>query len=118
MKKSENISTLVIECFLPPDTLEWFDIINISKSDKEIKIILEEKNIPPLPVSFNNKKIISKGFKEITISDFPIRGRKTLLTFRRRYWKIEGEEKLLKRDIKLTAEGTLLEKEFADFLKE
>lgn len=116
--KNENIYTAIIECFLPQDTLEWFDITNISKSDKEIKVILEEKNIPPLTDSFERRKISSKGFKDITISDFPIRGRKTLLTFRRRYWKIEGEEKLLKRDIKLTAEGTLLEKEFADFLKE
>ncbi|MCK5161453.1 MAG: transposase [Candidatus Aureabacteria bacterium] len=79
--------------------------------------MLEEKNIPPLPPLYNNNKIISKGFKNITLSDYPIRGRKTLLIFKRRYWKIEGEEKLLKRDIKLTAEGTLLEKEFAEFLK-
>ena len=68
-------------------------------------------------MKYNNEKITSKGFKEITISDYPIRGRKTLLTFKRRYWKIEGQEKLLKNDIKLVAEGTLLEKEFADFLK-
>ena len=113
----KNINTTVLEYFLPLGTLEWFDIVDATKDDKEIKVILEEKNIPPLTSLNNNKKIISKGFKNITISDYPIRGRKTLLTFKRRYWKIEGEEKLLKRDIKLTADGTLLEKEFALFLK-
>ena len=64
------------------------------------------------------KKILARKFHEITITDFPIRGRRTLLTFRRRYWKIEGEEKYLKRDIKLVFPGTQLELEFANFLKE
>lgn len=114
--KDKNM--LVLECFLPPNTLEWFDIVDIEKDDKLIKLVLEEKNIPPLPDSYCGTKPLSKGFKDITISDFPIRGRKVLLTFRRRYWKIDGEKKLLKRDIKLVAEGTTLEKEFGLFLKE
>ena len=112
-----NIDKSILEFFLPTGTLEWFDIVDGSRDKKEIKLILEEKDVIPLPNSYNNEKIISKGFKNITISDYPIRGRKALLTFKRRYWKIEGQEKLLKRDIKLTAEGTLLEKEFAAFLK-
>lgn len=85
------------------------------KNDKIVSITFEEKNIPP--VSDPDKKIISKGFTDITITDFPIRGRKTLLTFRRRYWQIEGQKALLKRDIKIRFPGTQLEKEFADFLK-
>lgn len=112
-----NIDKSILELFLPTGTLEWFDIVDGSRDKKEIKLILVEKYNPPLPESYNDEKIISKGFKSITILDYPIRGRKTLLTFKRRYWKIEGQNKLLKRDIKLTAEGTLLEKEFADFLK-
>lgn len=115
--ENENINTKVLELVLPKDILLWFDIIDVTKTDKQIHIVLEEKNNPPLPDNYNNETILSKGFKELTISDYPLRGRKTLLTFRRRRWQIEGHEKLLKRDIKLTAEGTLLEKEFADFLK-
>jgi len=65
-----------------------------------------------------DKKIIAKKFHEITITDFPLRGRRTLITFRRRYWKVEGEEKYLKRDIKLAFPGTQLEEEFGNFLKE
>jgi len=103
--------------FLPKGTLEWFDIKNCSK-EKDIKIILEEKNIPPIKEELKNKKIVSKGFYDITITDFPIRGRRALFTFRRRRGQIEGRKELLKRDIKLNFPGTQLEKEFADFLKE
>ena len=73
--------------------------------------------MPPLAAEDKGKKVISKGFKEITVTDFPIRGRRTLLTFRRRYWQIEGQKELLKRDMQLCFPGTQLEAEFANFLK-
>ena len=112
--KSKNI----LELILPEKTLEWFDVVDGTRNDNQIKIILEEKNIPPLTEENKNKKITPKGFTDITITDFPIRGRRTLLTFRRRYWRMEGQKEYLKRDIKLCFSGTQLEKEFADFLKE
>jgi len=105
----------IIQLLFPENIFEWFDMVSGKKDDKTISIVFEEKNIPP--ISDKNKKIISKGFTDITINDFPIRGRKSLLTFRRRYWKIEGQKELLKRDIKFCFPGTQLEKEFADFLK-
>jgi hypothetical protein len=105
----------IISLLFPEHTFEWFDLVSGKKDDKTVTIIFEEKNIPP--ISNKNKKVISKGFTDITINDFPIRGRKTLLTFRRRYWQVEGQKELLKRDIKLCFPGTQLEKEFADFLK-
>ena len=111
----------ILQLIFPENTFEYFDIVGGKRDDKlpireqTVSIVFEEKNIPPEYDS--TKKIISKGFTDITISDFPIRGRKTLLTFRRRYWQIEGQKKLLKRDIKLCFPGTQLEKEFADFLK-
>lgn len=108
----------VLEIILPEGTLEWFDVLDGHKDKENIYIILQEKNIPPLTEKDKNKKVISKGFYDITITDFPIRGRRTLLTFKRRRWKIEGQKELLKRDIQLQFPGTQLEKEFADFLKE
>ncbi len=106
----------VLELIFPKEIFEWFDIVSGIKDDKTVSIVFEEKNNPP--PSGPNKKIISKGFTDITITDFPIRGRKTLLTFRRRYWKIEGQKAYLKRDIKISFPGTQLEEEFALFLKE
>ena len=109
------------QLIFPKNVFEWFDIVSAKRDDslplreQIVSIVFEEKNIPPEYDS--TKKILSKGFTDITISDFPIRGRKTLLTFRRRYWQVEGQKELLKRDIKLCFPGTQLEKEFADFLK-
>lgn len=114
----EKSSVFIAEIFLPLGTTEWFEITGHTRDDKDVRITLEEKNIPPITEKDKDKKIFSKGFSEITITDFPIRGRRTLLTFRRRYWQIEGRKELLKRDIKLSFPGTQLEKEFADFLKE
>ena len=113
-----TIKESILELILPDGILEWFDIAGGDKDKNDLRIILEEKNIPPITEELKNKKIISKGFKEITITDFPIRGRRTLLTFRRRYWQVEDRKELLKRDILLNFPGTQLEKEFADFLKE
>ena len=108
----------IAEIFLPTGTTRWFEIISYTQDEDNIRIVLEEKNIPPINENDKDKKVISKGFSEITITDFPIRGRRSLLTFKRRYWKIEGQKELLKRDIQLSFPGTQLEKEFADFLKE
>jgi len=104
---------------LPDGILEWFDVKNIEKNDKKIRIRLEEKNIvPEIPTKYKDRKITSKGFTKLFIDDFPIRGRKAELLFLRRSWKIDGTNERLKRNVKLTADGTKLEKEFADFLKE
>ncbi len=112
MTTDKAILTLVF----PEQIFEWFDAIDSTKDDQAIAITFEEKNLPP--VSNPQTKILSKGFTNITITDFPIRGRRVLLTFRRRYWQVEGQKELLKRDIQLAFPGTQLEKEFADFLKE
>ncbi|MCX6800073.1 MAG: hypothetical protein NT091_02935 [Candidatus Falkowbacteria bacterium] len=112
-------SANVFEVFLPEGTLEWFDLVQSAKDENDIKLILEEKNILPISEKdLNGRKIIAKGFTDITITDFPIRGRRALLTFRRRYWQIEGQKEYLKRNIQLSFPGTQLEKEFALFLKE
>ena len=88
------------------------------KTQKEIFLTLEEKNDPPVRPEHAGKQVLSKGFKEVTVTDFPARGRRVTLTFRRRRWQVEGEAQLLTRDIHLAAPGTQLEREFADFLKE
>jgi hypothetical protein len=106
-----------LSLFFPVGTLDWFDLISVIKTDTTMDVILEEKNIPPITERERGRHVESKGFKDITVQDFPIRGRKTTLTFRRRYWQVEGLPGLLKRDIKLMWDGTHLEKEFASFLK-
>ena len=108
----------ILGLFLPEGCLKWFDVVSAEKKKESMNITLEEKNIPPLYPEIEGRKVVSKGFTDIYIDDFPIRGRKANLLFRRRYWQVDGLKELLKRDITLCAEGTKLEKEFADFLKE
>jgi len=112
-----KIGKEVFELIFPKDTFEWFEITDSDSDENNVYITLTEKDIPPLDDETEYKKIISKKFHDITIVDFPLRGKRANLTFRRRYWKIEGQKEYIKRDIKLCAPGTQLETEFADFLK-
>lgn len=105
-----------LSLFLPYNTLEYFDITLATKENDCIKIFLEEKNNPPLESRHNGLSVESKGFQDITITDFPARGKQVKLTFRRRRWQVGNE--ILKRNIDLCSENTQLEKEFGSFLKD
>lgn len=111
------LSKELFELIFPQDVFEWFELTTGKSDGTTTRITFVEKDIPPLTPENQSKKITARKFHDITISDFPLRGKKVLLTFRRRYWKIEGQKEYLKRDIKLTFPGTQLEKKFAIFLK-
>jgi hypothetical protein len=113
-----SLEKKTLEIFFPKDTFEWFDVIESNVVGDDVLITLQEKNIPPVTDADKEKKVEAKGFAEIAITDFPIRGKRSLLTFRRRYWQVEGQDTYLKREIKLNFPGTQLEQEFAVFLKE
>lgn len=113
-----KIEKSIIKIFLPENTLEQFDIVKGKKDEDNVYLVLQEKNIPPSTEKDKNKKVIPKGFKEIAITDFPLHGKRRLITFKRRYWQVKGQKEYLKQDIKLCFPGTQLKKGFADFLKE
>jgi hypothetical protein len=108
----ENLKELCA-VFLPKDTLTHFDITDVSVEDDEIHINITEKNNPPE----HKEKLNARGFKTITVSDFPIRGKKAVLTYHRRYWQTEQTKKLITSDIPLVHTGTKLEQDFAEILK-
>lgn len=114
----ETLEKQALGIFFPKGTFEWFEITEHRVDEDNVYITLQEKNIPPTAEADRGKKVETKGFNDITITDFPIRGRRSLLTFRRRYWQVEGQDGYLKRDIRLSFPGTQLEQEFAIFLKE
>lgn len=113
-----QIDKSVFELIFPKGTFEYFDVISAHDDENNVYITLEEKNNPPTISGVDKDKLKAKKFHNITITDFPLRGKRTLLTFRRRYWQVEGQTEYLKRDIQLNFPGTQLNKEFADFLKE
>ena len=108
----------IFELIFPQGIFEWFEITGGKMDGEDVSIVLEEKDLPPVEGGCEPPKIIARKFHEITVTDFPLRGKRTLLTFRRRYWKVEGQEEYLKRDIELCFPGTQLATEFANFLKE
>ena len=113
----EKIKELA-ELFLPEGILEYFDYEGYTNENKVVTIILVEKNtVPKLPAEYGERKIRQKGFKELRVDDFPVRGKKVKLLLRRRVWQIEGVEELHKREILTTYPGTKLEKEFAFFFE-
>lgn len=114
---SMKLTKEIFEFIFPQDVFEWFELISGKTDETTTRITFIEKDILPLTPGNQDKKIVARKFHDITINDFPLRGKKVLLTFRRRYWKIEGQREYLKRDIKLTFPGTQLEKKFAVFLK-
>ena len=105
---------------LPEGLAEFFDLKEFEKTENRFRIVLAERNIVPaeLPDEYRGKNIINTVLDDIIIDDFPIRGRKGEIMIKRRSWKFEGVDTMLKRDIPICAPGTKLEKEFADFLKE
>ena len=117
MKEEEND---LLWAMLPEGLEEYFEVQGFKKTQNRFRITLVEKNIIPktLPDEYRGKKAINTVLDDIIIDDFPIRGRKGEILLKRRSWKFEGVEKMLKREIKLCVEGTKLENEFAAFLKE
>ena len=105
---------------LPEGLEEFFELKQFEKDQNKFRIILIEKNIIPdnLLKEYQGKTVVNTVLDDIIIDDFPVRGRKGEIVLKRRSWKFDGVDKMLKRDIRLTADGTRLEKEFADFLKE
>ena len=77
----------------------------------------EEKS--KVPEEFNTLELVSKGFQdEITIQDFPLRGKYVYLHIKRRRWTNKTTGEIIKRDWQLAAKGTRMTQEFAAFLKE
>ena len=102
---------------LPEGILEYFDISKHRSTADKIHFYLEEKNI--LPQEYQSKLAHSKGFSaEITVEDFPLRGKPVLLHIKRRRWTLVGTGKIVKRDWNLVAKGTRITSEFATFLKD
>lgn len=106
----------IISLFLPAGILDYFEVTSVTKSEEEYWISLVEKDLHPR--EFSTHKLSSKGFyEEVTIKDFPIRGKACFLKVKRRRWHNESLRKVVSRDWQLVAAGTRMTTEFAAFLK-
>lgn len=114
MPQQQSPEDAVLSLVLPKHTLEWFDISSSRTEDEVVSITLVEKNNPPK----HKRKLRFKGYSDIIVTDFPIRGKQAQLTFRRRYWIDPRTGRFVQNDIPLVFPGTKLESEFAAFLKD
>ena len=107
----------LLKLILPELIVEHFDLVNTKTEQEQMNLYFEEKSTPPK--EHNNRQLISKGFlNEITIQDFPLRGKFVYLHIKRRRWTDKQSLEIIQRDWNLTAQGTRMTQEFAAFLKE
>jgi len=101
---------------LPEGILTYFEVTAVENLEEGYWISLVEKELAP--TEFLGHKLSSKGFfEEVTIKDFPIRGKACYLKVRRRRWLNESLKQVVFRDWEIVAKGTRMTKEFAAFLK-
>ena len=107
----------LLKLFLPELLVEHFEITQIKTVSETLHLYFEEKNQPP--VEHSSKMLVSKGFhEEITVQDFPLRGKHVFLHIKRRRWTDKDTNGIVQRDWNLVAKGSRLTEEFAVFLKE
>jgi len=101
---------------LPKGILDYFILSRYTDTEQDICLYLDEKNL--IPDEYQNDKLTSKGFfDEITVQDFPLRGKAVFLNIRRRRWLNQTTGQTVFRDWDMVAKGTRMTKEFASFLK-
>jgi len=105
------------ELLLPEGVLEYFEVVTVEKEVEHYAIGLVERNLRL--GEFPGLRLSSHGFhNEITIKDFPIRGKACYLKVKRRRWVNEDTGEIISRNWNLVAGGTRMTQEFAAFLKE
>lgn len=118
MKKKHLLDSYIdlLKFVLPELLVTHFDLINNTTKDKVLHLYFEEK--VDIPKEFGSRIIISHGFhKEISIQDFPLRGKTVYLHIKRRRWLEKSSKQVVQRDWNLVAQGTRMTVEFAAFLK-
>jgi hypothetical protein len=106
----------LLKFMLPDFLIENFEIVSTSNSEENLHLYFEEKVKPPK--EFDALELVSKGFlDEITIQDFPLRGKFVYLHIKRRRWTNKTTGEIIQRDWQLVAKGTRMTRICA-FLKE
>jgi hypothetical protein len=107
----------------PTGLLEHFRITDFKElgdvRDKMMfyEIHLEENNV--ILGDYNLSLYESKGFTEVELQDFPIRGKAVILKIKRRRWREKlDKSKIIKNDFSHIAAGSGFTKELSAFLKD
>ncbi len=116
-KRPLNNYLNLLKLTLPSMLVEHFDLIKKTKKNEVLHLYFEERN--NIHKEKDSHQLISLGFlEEITIQDFPIRGKIVYLHIKRRSWLDKTTKQIVKRNYNLTGKGTSMTREYATFLKE
>ena len=106
----------LLKLLLPEFLITHFEILKFEEENSVLHLYFEEKS--SAPKEFSNLQLQSKGFhEEITVDDFPLRGKAVKLHIKRRRWTDTKSGKIAQRNWKLIAKGTRMTQDFAEFLK-
>jgi hypothetical protein len=107
---------------LPKGLLEHFkitaflELCNVEDKTMFYEIQLEENN--KILGDIDQNLYESKGFTEVVLQDFPIRGKAVFLRFKRRRWRLKTDKtKVVRNDFSFVAVGSGFTQELSDFLK-
>ncbi len=117
-KKRDYLDSYIdlLKVLLPELLITHFDVTNDKTNTETLHLYSEEKK--SIPEEFSKDIFVSHGFhKEITIQDFPLRGKTVFLHIKRRRWFNKTTQKVVYRDWNLVAQGARMIVEFAIFLK-
>jgi hypothetical protein len=87
VKNSRELQSYIelLKLILPVFLIENFNLTSFKNSEENLHLYLEEK--ASVPKEFASVELVSKGFlDEITIQDFPLRGKFVYLHIKRRRW--------------------------------
>jgi len=106
----------LLKLLLPEYLVAYFDFIKFEEKEGLLYLYFEEKS--SIPEEFSSLALQSKGFhEEITVDDFPLRGKAVKLNIKRRRWTDVKSGSIVQRDWNLIAKGTRMTQDFAEFLK-
>jgi len=115
LKAKRALEKELLSLLLPDGLTELFDVDRIEKKEDQIHLYLSQKNTPP---AGHEGSLLSKGFfDEITVRDFPLRGKACFLHLKRRKWVDKSTGTVIFHDWNQVAEGTRMTTELAAFLK-
>ena len=113
----------ISDSFVPAGLLAHFTITTLMElGDVKEKVMffeihLEENN--EILGDYDSALYESNGFTEVTLQDFPIRGKAVYLKIKRRRWRLKtNPNKIIRNDFHFVAEGAGFTQELSDFLKD
>lgn len=110
------MDSTLLSLILPEGLSDYFEFDKVETISGSFYIYLIEKNIHPR--EFAGDSLLSKGFfDEISVRDFPLRGKPCFLRLKRRRWLNTVTGKIVSRDWDVVAEGTKMTQEFAFFFE-